>query len=284
MRRFLLLCLFSFFSFMGHSQVKMEDIEVNLKSTATLNFSSDIDYIIFGDNPQDQQGRYKYYEVFQKENTCTFKALKVDASETSIVVKLKNGRVFYGLVRFGSNNKIFYDYTEKDLVVETQKKIETEKVIAEEKKEIESAGLIQERIKGLMTDKDKYFTFGVKQNGLVFQVSNIRNDSKMTYVKVRIKNNTGNDYTVDGIHFRYYLGKRKGIKRDDVGNEERITLVDKVGSDIVKAYSEEVIGLAYNLFAVGEGGKLIIKLEEKDGNRNATIEIEGTDLKNIDIY
>lgn len=268
-------------------QYRMEDIVVNMKNTATLNFNSNIDYVIFGENPQDSKGNFVNYQVFQKDNTCTFKAVKETAPETSIVVRLVNGNIFYGIVKIGTNTKILYDYSnignKKEEEVKENEVIEEEK----EKKEVKenvSLKKMEERMELVMESKDKYFTLGTKENGITYQVCNIKNDENYTYFKIRIKNSTGNDYTIDGIFMKYFLGKVKGVKKNASGNEERVTIEKVKGNMIVKAYSEEIIGIATKLFAVGEKGKLYIRIEEKDGNRTSNIEVEGAEIQKIEIF
>lgn len=274
-----------------NGQYRMEDIVVNMKNTATLNFNSNIDYVIFGENPQDSKGNFVNYQVFQKDNTCTFKAVKETAPETSIVVRLINGNIFYGIVKMGNNVKILYDYSNVGKEEEKQKReVETKEEKKEEGKtdkvntKTEEKDRTEERLELIMESKDKYFNMGVKESGITYQIANIKNDSKNTYIKVKVKNDTGNDLVIDGIFMKYFLGKVKGIKKNSAGNEERVTIKKIKGNLTVKAYSEEVIGIVTDLFAVGDKGKLMVRFEEKSGNRTATIEIEGSELQKIDIY
>jgi len=274
-----------------NGQYRMEDIVVNMKNTATLNFNSNIDYVIFGENPQDSKGNFVNYQVFQKDNTCTFKAVKETAPETSIVVRLINGNIFYGIVKMGNNVKILYDYSNVGKEEEKQKReVETKEEKIEEGKtdkvntKTEEKDRTEERLELIMESKDKYFNMGVKESGITYQIANIKNDSKNTYIKVKVKNDTGNDLVIDGIFMKYFLGKVKGIKKNSAGNEERVTIKKIKGNLTVKAYSEEVIGIVTDLFAVGDKGKLMVRFEEKSGNRTATIEVEGSELKKIDVY
>jgi len=274
-----------------NGQYRMEDIVVNMKNTATLNFNSNIDYVIFGENPQDSKGNFVNYQVFQKDNTCTFKAVKETAPETSIVVRLINGNIFYGIVKMGNNVKILYDYSNVGKEEEKQKReVETKEEKKEEGKtdkvntKTEEKDSTEERLELIMESKDKYFNMGVKESGITYQIANIKNDSKNTYIKVKVKNNTGNELVIDGIFMKYFLGKVKGIKKNSAGNEERVTIKKIKGNLTVKAYSEEVIGIVTDLFAVGDKGKLMVRFEEKSGNRTATIEVEGSELQKIDVY
>lgn len=273
-----------------YGQYRMEDIVVNMKNTATLNFSCNIDYVIFGENPQDSKGNFVNYQVFQKDNTCTFKAVKETAPETSIVVRLVNGNIFYGIVKMGNNVKILYDYSNVGKEEEEQKKEEKSQNVKKEEKndkvntKTEEKDRTDERLDLIIESKDKYFNMGVKESGITYQIANIKNDSKNTYIKVKVKNDTGNDLVIDGIFMKYFLGKVKGIKKNNAGNEERVTIKKVKGNLEVKAYREEVIGIVTDLFAVGDKGKLMVRFEEKNGNRTATIEVEGSELQKIDIY
>lgn len=285
MRKILLFLLL--FPSLCFAQINMGDIEVNLFITATLNFDRNvkIDYVILGNNPKDSKGNFLYYEQFQKDNTCTFKALNQNAPTTSVVVRLQDGRIYKGIIRIGDNGKIIYNFEDEQkavaiAVAQPEKDLTASKEQAQPKDSI----YINQRLTNVLSRKDKYFIFGTKENGLTFSVAHIVNDDKYTYLKLKVKNNTGNDYIIDGIHIKYQLGKRKGLKSNEVGNEERPPIIHKQGVDVVKAYSEETIGLVCPVFAVGEKGLLKIQIMEMKGNRTATIEIAGNQIIDVDVY
>ena len=284
-----ILPIFLLFPSISIAQINMGEIEVNLYMTATLNFNRNvnIDYVILGNNPKDSKGNYMYYEQFQKDNTCTFKALNLNAPTTSVVVRLQDGSIYKGIIKIGDNGKIIYNFEDK----QEPKTAPVEPIqpnnnltVLEEHYQPKDSIYINQRLTNVLNKKDKYFIFGTKENGLTFSVAHIVNDEKYTYLKLKVKNNTGNDYIIDGILIKYQLGKRKGLKSKEVGNEERPPVIYKQGVDVIKAYSEETIGLVCPIFAVGEKGLLKIQIMEKKGNRTATIEIAGNQLIDIEVF
>jgi len=258
----------------------MGTIEVNLDVTATLDFDKKevIDFTLIGNNPKDSEGNFINYEIFQRDNTVTIKPLHKDVPETSIVVRLANGDVFSGMIRFGNNGKIFYPFYTKSAVDSiTVHPVSTAPTV---NLDLEVA---TRRLKQVVELKDKFYTFAVKENGLVFSVTQIVNDDKFTYFKLKIINRSGNDFIIDGILLKYQLHKRKGLKKNEIFNEERPAIVTQVGESVVPAYQEETVGIACPIFAVGEKGILKVQILEKKGNRTATIEIDGSEIINIDV-
>jgi hypothetical protein len=266
--------------------VDMGEILISINVTATLNFdgSTAIDYAILGNNPKDADGNPVFFEDFKRLNTYTVKALVENTPTTSLVVRLEDGRMYMATVKYGEGGKMIYNFADSKIPLLTPSNVEENTQTSNAKESVKPNSIVVERLKNVISRKDKYFNFGAKDNGLNFQVAHIVNDDKFTYIKLKINNKTGNDYIIDGIHIKYQLGKRKGLKSSEVGNEERPEVIHKEGLEVVKAYSEETIGVACPVFAVGEKGVLKIQIIEQKGNRTVTIEIEGKDIVNLDVY
>lgn len=256
----------------------MGEIIVNEQFTATLKFNDDINFIITGNNPQIGENDFKYFNIFQSGNTCTIRGNDKNATMTSITIKLNSGDVFYGILKYGEGKKIFYDFSDviKKEIKESEK-IEEIKVIAKEEQ-------MQSRLHQLMTERPFYSTLGVLENGMEYQVSNIRNDEKYTYVKIIIRNKTGGDYNIDGIFFKYTEGKRKGLKKKEAQIEERIFTVYESSQKVVPAYKTEEFGFVIPLFTVGKKGSLEVQIRELAGTRNPVIEIEGSEMLKVKIF
>ena len=280
MKRFFILYLL-FFSINSYSQ-EMGQIEINRDFTAALNFSDDIEFIVLGNNPQigETAGipKYKFYDIFQSGRTCVIRGNDPEAPETSITVKLQNGSIWYGTVKFGNNTRIFYDFTKSELDKEKEKQnLET---LTELKKE----AFISERLNSLMSEKTEYSTFGISENKLQFQVSNIKNDDKYTYIKIIADNNSGSDYEIEAVLFKYIEGKRKGLAKKEAKIEERISTVYEKDVHKISAYSTENLGYVIPLFSIGDQGNLIIQFKEKNGTRNPRIEIMGKDMLRVNVF
>lgn len=285
MKRILFLFFLSPFALFSQV-VDMGEILISINVTATLNFdgSTVIDYAILGNNPKDADGNPVYFEDFKRLNTYTVKALVENTPTTSLVVRLQDGRMYMATVKYGDGGKMIYNFADSKIPLITPSNVEENTLTPISKETVKPNSVVVERLKNVISRKDKYFNFGAKDNGLNFQVAHIVNDDKYTYIKLKINNKTGNDYIVDGILIKYQLGKRKGLKSSEVGNDERPPIIHREGQDVIKAYSEETIGVVCPVFAVGEKGLLKIQIIEQKGNRTATIEIEGKDIVNLDIY
>lgn len=253
---------------------KLGEIEINKDYTATLNFSDDVDLIIVGNNPQigmdNDIPKFKYYGIFQSGKAVILRGNDPSAPNTSITIKLVNGSIWYGILKYGNNPKIFYDFSETE-----NKKVEV-KLMKDSLEKMVGETKIGERLKFVMSQEVEYFDLGVDENKLIFQVTNIMNDDKYTYLKIVIRNNSGGNYIVDNMLFKYVEGKKKGFKKNDARIEERTypIIEPDAKSKILKAYSVSELGYVIPLFTVGSGGNLTIQMVDKNGTRNPKIEIE----------
>lgn len=272
------LFLISFMLCLAVNSQDMGVIEVNEQYTATLKFNEEINFIVTGNNPQIDENEFMYYNIFQAGTTCIIRGNDKNAEPTSITIKLMNDDVWYGILRYGDDKKIFYDFS-----AEQQKK-----EMLEEKKEQQKEDALnqtmQSRLFQLMAERPQYSTLGKIENGLQYQISNIRNDDKYTYVKIIIENKTGSDYNIDGIFFKYTEGRRRGLKKKEAQIEERIFAVYESPKNLVRAYEIEEFGFVIPLFSVGEKGNLSIQIREKSGTRNPEIIIPGNEMLKVRIF
>jgi hypothetical protein len=211
-----------------NGQVNMGTIEVNSTNTATLKFYSNIQNVVFGNNPQvgvvpdgsgEERPIYKYYGNFSSGKTDIIKLNDSTARQTSITIILDNEDVFYGSLKVGNAPKIYYDFTASQ-----HKEAEAVQLKDSLTKRVGEA-IITERLKFLMAKGQEYNDLGVEGNQLEFQVTNIMNDEKYTYIKFGIRNTSGSDYLIDNMIFKYVEGKKKGFKKTDAKIEERINPV-----------------------------------------------------------
>jgi hypothetical protein len=224
-------------------------IEVNKDFTATLNFTDSIVFIVVGNNPSVGENRNKYYDIFQNGKNCVIRGNDPLSPETSITVKLENEKIWYGRLKYGDSTKIFYDFT------------------GEEVKKI-----------------DEYSSIGKVENGMTFQVANIKNDDSFTYFKLIIINDTGSDYNIDGIYFKVVEGKRKGMKKNEAKIEQRIKIEFESPIKVVTAYQKQELGYVTERFTGGKDGSLVIQLRELKGTRNPIIEISGEKMLKVKVF
>ena len=253
-------------------------IEVNKDFTATLNFTDSIVFIVVGNNPSVGENRNKYYDIFQNGKNCVIRGNDPQSPETSITVKLDNEKIWYGRLKYGDSTKIFYDFTGEEV-----RKIDREKMQEIATVENNSAKM-RERLNSVLTDKIEYSSIGKVENGMTFQVANIKNDDNYTYFKLLIINNTGSDYNIDGIYFKVVEGKRKGMKKNEAKIEQRIKIEFESPVKVVTAYQKQELGYVTERFTGGKNGSLIIQLRELKGTRNPIIEISGEKMLKVKVF
>lgn len=276
-------CFIFLFTFSINSIYSQDlgDIEVNRNISATLIFSDSISLVVCGNNPKINN-KFKYYDIFQFKKICVIRGVDSLAPGTSITVYLHNDKAWCGHLKYGKNTKNKYDYTEEVV----NKEVVTDKINQEVQEKVnekvkETTQL--ERLNSLMVEKPEYFSFGVKANGMEFQVSNIRNDENYTYIKIIVKNGTGSIYNVDGVYFKYVEGKSTGLKKDGNINNPIFPVLESPIKEIAANKTEE-LGYIIPLFTVGSNGNLSLQLREANGTRNPLIIIKGSDMLKVKVF
>jgi hypothetical protein len=256
----------------------MGTIEVNKDFTATLNFTDNIVFIVVGNNPSVGENKNQYYDIYQNGKNCVIRGNDPLSPETSITVKLENEQIWYGRLKYGESTKIYYDFTSEEV-----KKIDQKKM--EEVASVENQNTkIKERLNSVLSDKVEYSSIGKVENGLTFQIANIKNDDSFTYFKLIIINNTGSDYNIDGIYFKVVEGKRKGMKKNEAKIEKRIQIEFESPVKVVTAYQKQELGYVTERFTGGKDGSLVIQLRELKGTRNPIIEIPGDKMLKVKVF
>ena len=253
-------------------------IEVNKDFTATLNFTDSIVFIVVGNNPVVGEKKNKYYDIFQNGKTCVIRGNDPLSPVTSITVKLDNEKIWYGRLKYGDSTKIFYDFTWDEVRKFDQKKME-EVVIVEN-----NTAKMKERLNSVLSDKIEYSSIGKVENGMTFQVANIKNDDNFIYFKLIIINNTGSDYNIDGIYFKVVEGKRKGMKKNEAKIEQRMKIEFESPVKVVTAYQKQELGYVTERFTGGKNGSLVIQLRELKGTRSPIINIPGEKMLNVKVF
>ena len=259
----------------ANAQTNMGTIDVNENCTATLHFNSNVDFLTIGNNPQIGETTsgspvFKYFDIFQSGKTVFLRGKDPAAPKTSITIKLENEEICFGMLQYGQNARIYYDFTgttnpeHKDSL---NQKAKNEQVMIQ----------TMDRVLALSND----YIEGVEENLLEVVVSNIRNDDRYTYFKISIRNESGNDYIIDNATFKYVEGKNKGLFKKGSIIEEREQIVYQTDQKIVKANSTAHLGYVIPLFAVGTGGTLKIQFIEKNGTRNPSINLSSRTMLKV---
>jgi len=277
MRNFFLTVVLAFLAGPVTAQ-NMGVIEVNKDFTATLNFTDNIVFIVVGNNPSVGENKNKYYDIFQNGKNCVIRGNDPLSPETSITVKLDNEKIWYGRLKYGDSTKIFYDFTSEEVRKIDQKKMK-------EVASVESNNSrMRERLNSVLSDKIEYSSIGKVENGMTFQVANIKNDDNFTYFKLIVINNTGSDYNIDGIHFKVVEGKRKGMKKSEAKIEQRIKIEFESPIKVVTAYQKQELGYVTERFTGGKDGSLIIQIRELKGTRSPIINIPSEKMLNVKVF
>lgn len=262
---------------------EMDTVEVNPDFAATLEFSSNIDYLLIGNNPviklaPDGSPVYKYFEIFTKNNVAVLRCQGSSAPTTSLTIGLVNSELWTGYLGYSEKpKKNFYSYKPE--------KIRTQKEIEDSLSAVKKNTAIDMNLERILAENQAIEDIAVIKRSEVYQVTNIANDDRFTYIKIKIANNSASNYIVDGVMFKYREGKKRKGNNKEVYNENWMSVEGfkfPSGNEI-KARSADEIVFCIPLYTT-ENGFLIIKILEKNGSRTSDIEISAKDLSTITYY
>jgi hypothetical protein len=135
-----------------------------------------------------------------------------------------------------------------------------------------------------MNQPFEYSKFGLISGKLTFMIPNIMNDTENMYIKVVIHNQSGNAFEINSVVFKHVEGKTKGVKKNQVQNEERLMPVFEKSENMIEAYTKKELGYVLPLFSTGKDGKFVVQFVENKGTRNYQIELSAKDMQKIKIF
>lgn len=268
----------------AQAQINIGKIEVCSQYTVTLMFDTNIEFVIFGNNPLtdmiDGLPEYENYAIFESGQTLILKANKENIPATSINIKTADGTLWYGFLENRENTTLFHDFTKKTTptVVTGSDGGASDATIPEKRDDYE------QKLEHVMKQSPEYTKFGLISGRLTFMVPNIMNDTEQMYLKVTIHNQSGNAFEINSVVFKHAEGKTKGVKKNQVQNEERLMPLYEKSVDMIEAYTKKELGYVLPLFSTGKDGRFIIQFVENKGTRNYQIELSAKDMQNIKVF
>ena len=286
MKKLFIMSLF-ILSITASAQVDIGKIEVCSQYTATLMFATDIELVVFGNNPLigviDGVAEYENYSIFESGKTLILKANKENIASTSINVKTVDGTLWYGFLEYRENTTLFHDFTKK-VQPSSGTGFDNGHPEATENRTPEKKNEYEKKLEHVMNQLPEYSNFGIISGKLIFMVPNIMNDTENMYLKVVINNQSGNAFEINSVVFKHIEGKTKNIKKNQVQNEERVIPVFEKSVDMIEAYTKKELGYVLPLFSTGTEGKLIIQFVENRGTRNYQIELSAKEMQKIKVF
>ena len=266
------------------AQVDIGKIEVCSQYTVTLMFATDIEFVIFGNNPLiDFFGghpEYENYALFESGKTLILKANRENIPTTSINVKTMDGTLFYGFLEYRENTTLYHDFTQKMHPSQPSAINGSDSVNSE----TTQGNDYEKKLEYVMNQSPEYRKFGIISGKLAFMIPNIMNDTENMYLKVMIHNQSGNAFEINSVIFKHTEGKTKGVKKNQVQNEERVMPAFAKSVDMVEAYTKKELGYVLPLFSTGSDGRFIIQFVENRGTRNYQIELSAKDMQKIKVF
>jgi hypothetical protein len=270
---------------------KTDTVEVSKDLAATMEFKSDVKTPIFGNNPNKRN-----YNVYVKDNILIISAARENAPFTTLTVLLEGDQLFKGYVKYNEfAGKNFYNYKKKIPERQTITDSRKEKKIGDRKEGIVGVGIsvskrgdnrgksdvsdsvrkermVKSRLEKVMRLKPKINTIGRVVGRVTFQVINIRNDSKRSYISMLVNNRSSSRFVVDAVLLRYvenggFLGTKQKSKK-------RIFPEKMIFSDgrHFAAKNKQKMAFVISQFGTDEGN-LVIKFQEKNGDRNINVSV-----------
>lgn len=288
MKKLLMIYLF-ILPFTAFAQTDIGKIDVCCQYTVTLMFGTDIEFVIFGNNPLtdvvDGQPEYENYAIFESGKTLILKANKEKIPSTSINIKTSDGTLYYGFLEYRENTTLFHDFSKRTHSPATAGSDAGSSVTPQKSTApVEIRNEYEKKLEHVMAQPLEYRKFGIISGKLTFMVPNIMNDTENMYIKVMIHNQTGNAFEINSVVFKHTEGKTKGVKKNQVQNEERVMPVFEKSVEMIEAYTKKELGYVLPLFSTGKDGRFIIQFVENKGTRNYQIELSAKDMQKIKIF
>jgi hypothetical protein len=268
----------------------MDTIKINRNNPATLEFPEPVSFTLIGNNPYRMLGEvkeYKHYQISQVDNIVIIEAGKEFNPEISSITIKTASNTFYGYIGyFDSVKTSFYPFAPTKLSTKNPDNPAYNKTeVFLVKKVAINEDTIMQRISQVLALKPHYNHIADIKGKVIFQVANIVNDVKYSYIKLIIQNNSASTYTANGVLFKFEEGKKGIFKKSDVTNTEWLNAVKIVypPNKSIESYSFANVGIVVPLYN-GANGVLMLKVMEANGTRTAVINIKSVDINNTKIF
>lgn len=270
---------------------KTDTVEVSKDLAATMEFKSDIKTPIFGNNPNKRN-----YNVYVKDNILIISAARENAPFTTLTVLLEGNQLFKGYVKYNKfAKKNFYNYKkkkpEKKTITDSRKEekvgnrkdgnvgvgISVRKRSDNRRKgdvsdSVRRERMVKSRLEKVMRLKPEINTIGRVVGRVTFQVINIRNGSKRSYISMLVNNKSSSRFIVDAVLLRYI--EKGGFLGTKEKSKKRIFPEKMIFSDGRHFAAKRKQKMAFVISQFGtDKGNLVIKFQEKNGDRNINIPV-----------
>lgn len=290
--------------------INMDTILLNGNHAATLCFEEDEEVLLcnIGGNPFKIVGEftdYKYYQISIMGNMVLLEKKQDKLEYSSIMVKTSK-RAYYGIIGLASDDEIktsFYEFQEKisavTPAVSKKTSSNSEEYDDDEDNFIHDNGVeifmnynndvteeqMFERLNQVTSMPNEFEDIADMKGEVIFQVANIVNDHKYSYIKLIIQNNSSTTYTINGVFFRFQESKKSTVGKKDAQNvewlnAERIKMPDNRS---VNAYSYDVVGFIIPLYN-GSTGNVMLKVIEDQGTRTAVLSIKSKTVNSCKVF
>lgn len=306
----LLIIVFLGFLKMLEAQIYMDTIRLNKDNAATLNFNTDESVVLcnIGGNPfrvVNDFYDYKHFQISMMDNIVLIEAKQIKLTPSSIMVKTDKA-AYHGIIMYDVDENIiknFYDFSNSVIVKSNSVQNETSEEDESADKDI-GHGMVDngvevfvkyneevtekimfERLAKVIDMENEYEDIADIKGDVIFQVANIVNDHKYSYLKLIIQNNSSTTYRVNGVFFCFRESKKSKVGKKDAQNiewipAERIKMPDNRN---VPAYSYGIVGFVIPLYN-GSTGQVMLKIIEDQGTRTAVLNIKSKLINNCKVF
>ena len=260
MKKLFALLFFLSFAVFSQKNNKIDTIYVNSTATSYLIFDDAITLFNIGNNDFQAQ-------TASTNTKILFVKAKVSNAKPTTLLLTHGNQIFQAYLHFREPiSKAFYDYRAENQPIETIKVKDENSVIDEKFKKLLSA--------------NPNVSFKSSQSGMRLRCENLYNDSKGTFLKFSLANESSISYEIDNVSFSYQSilqnaeRRPKSINRlQSLGIEEVNALKSIEPTKIIAAQKRGQFLYYIPLYATTEKGFLQVIFREKNGLRNVMINI-----------
>jgi len=234
------------------SQIKTDTVYVSTTSTA---------YLAFPDEPNIVEIGNKALYVSAIDGKTVFIKAKVENAAPSTYMVKVGDNYYLGVIQFKSNpTKMLYDFRNIEINVTTTTTVKAI-VNPKEKPALDTAKMEikNDLISFKAAGRSRYKTFGTLENGVYFGLSDLSHNSKASFVKMKLSNQSSVAYVVDHVTFEIY--ENKVIARNE------LTILIEDCPRQVGGKEEGYMYFALPLLSIPENCEVKVTLRERNGLR-----------------
>ncbi|MCG8697425.1 MAG: hypothetical protein MI922_05175 [Bacteroidales bacterium] len=245
----------------------LDVVEVSEFNPAVLEYGSEVTSITFKQNPivdiSNNQANYRFYNFEIHGKVLVIFTNKANSPDDTITIELKDqSKHEYLLKNVESPANSYYNYLSK----------------------VDKPTGVQNKLNALLAEQGNDHSFVAHDSKIFFVISDVRSDKYLNYFKAYIVNKSSKDYVIDEVLFMEIGISNSLIQRKEVVKSTPVKLIYAMYPEEknIAANTQEQLGFVIPKHdSENINGKMVLQFMERDGRRNAVLEIPIKEINKI---